>query len=563
MNKQHLQYPKKETQNVAVFVGALQENAKNSSGTFDSASALDFMSTVTNQNTGLEIPVELQMVLDECDAGGTKEVTKAILDGAAAYEYLHGAKAPADLIETAIHMAYSTTDHAKRKYGPGSSAIVLDSANSNHHDQLALQPNRAALAVLATIGEAIPFAHYLPADIGSNKAILAIMSHVAGSTHGMYAENAIMDGANSGDSYVSSSRVHESTPAVSTGNVTGALTRIQATFKTCDPAAAQVKLLRGRTIVYVNGQVAAGEINANGSGNSSVSGNITIGGTNYSIGGTINTDTGVYALTTTPALPTTVPVAVEGFIDFERAPELTPSIITAAQTYDLFANPWRVITQQTIDSSTQIANELGLDPYTESVLAIQGQVGNERHYNVLYKALRLAVNNQATFDFNWASRSPQLNRAQVLRDLFPVVSSVSQKMALDTMDHGVSHMYVGKLGMSDFMSMPNDIFEPSGITNRPGIFRLGKYMGSIDVYYTPKGITETTNASQALCIGKANNVALNPFVLGDAVAPTILPLAVNADLKRGAGFYSRSFTAVNPHGPSSLSCALINITNMF
>ena len=149
--------------------------------------------------------------------------------------------------------------------------------------------------------------------------------------------------------------------------------------------------MRGRSLIYVNGVLAAKEVDSTGSGNSPVSGNITIAGTNYVIGGTINTDTGVYALTTAPAMPVTIPVVVEGFIDYERAPELTPSIITAVNTYKLHAKPWRVTTHQTIDSRTQMANELGLDPYSESVIAIQAQFANERHYEVLAKARRLRL----------------------------------------------------------------------------------------------------------------------------------------------------------------------------
>jgi len=555
------EYLKKSTNEVALFVGELKDNATNKSGTFDSAAAADFMSTVTNQQSGVPVPESLQLVLDECDGKESSAVIKAILDGAGIYEYQHGCAAPADLLETAFHVAYSTTGHAVNKFGHRNR--LFDSANSNHHDQLSLQPNRAVLAILTMMGEAIPFANYLPTDIGSNEAILAIMNHVAGSTHGSYAENAIMDGANSGDSYISASRVNVSMPAAGSGNITGALTRIQSDYQTCDAAAAQIKLLRGRTNVFVNGLFAAKETDTSGAGNSAVSGTITISGTTYTIGGTINTDTGVYALTSSPALPTTVPVAVEGFIDLERAPELTPSIITSVNNYKYHATAWRAITQQTIDSRTQMSNELGLDPYSESVFAIQGQFANERHYNVLYKALRLAVNNQDTFDFNWSSRSQQMNRAQIWRDLFPKFGGVSQKMALDTMDHGVSHIYVGKLGMTNFLAMPDDIFEPSGITNRPGIFRLGRYMKSVDVYYTPKGITETSNSTQLLCIGKGNNVAMNPFVLGDAEAPTIMPLAVNADMKQGAAFYARNFTSVNKYAPAASGCGLINVTNLY
>lgn len=550
----HQDYFKRETAEVSKFVDNLKENAVKS-GAFDSAAAADFMATASNQNSGVTVPQNLQVVLDEAkDNDGASLVTRAILDGVSAYESQHGITPPADVIEQALHLAYATTKAARSKFS-------LDSASSMHQDNMSLQPNRAIVAILSAMGEAIPFAHYLPADIGSNEAVLAIMSHNAGSTYGRYAEGGLMDGSLSGDTFVSSSRIHKSFPVVTTGVVEGALTTVQNTDETC-AGGATVKLLRGRSLVYVNGVQAAREVDTTGSGNSTVSGSITVSGTTYSIGGTINTDTGVYSLTTTPAMPITIPVVVEGFIDYERAPELAPSIITAVNTYKLHAKPWRVNTFQTIDSRTQMANELGLDPYSESVIAIQAQFANERHYEVLAKARRLAANNQVDYDFEWTARSAQMNRSQLWLDFGSVLGVVSQQMALDTMNHGVTHLYVGKNVAAQFMALPREVFEPSGVAERPGIFRIGRLFGRFEVYYTPKGLTETSTASQILCVGRATDVTRNPFILGDAVPPTVIPLSVGADLKQGAGFYARNFTAVNPHGPSSLGCAMINITNL-
>lgn len=547
------EYANRDTAEVAQFVSALKENTFKS-GTFDSASAADFISSVSNQSSNIKIPKNLEIVIDEAkDSAST--VTRAILDGIASYESQHGTDAPADVVEQALHLAYATTKTARRSYH-------MDSASdSNASAAGGLQPNRAVVAILSAMGDAIPFAHYLPADISSNEAVLAIMQHQAGSTYGRYAQNALLDGSASGNAYVTSARVHKTYPASSSGNVTGALTSIQDSDDTCAGGVA-VKLLRGRSIVYVNGQIAAREVDSSGSGNSAVSGTIVIAGTSYVIGGTINTDYGTYALTTAPALATTVPVVVEGFIDYERAPELTPSIITAVNTFKLYAKPWRVTTHQTIDSRTQMANELGLDPYSESVLAIQAQFANERHYEVLQKALRLAAGNQVTHDFAWATRSAQMNRAQIWQDFGATLGAVSQQMALDTMNHGITHLYVGKNLASQLMALPREVFEPAGVAERPNIFRIGRLFGRYEVYYTPKVVVETSTAAQVLCVGRATDVTRNPFILGDAVPPTVIPLAVGQDLRQGAGFYARNFTAVNPHGPSSLGCALINVTNL-
>ena len=555
MTKRHQDYFKRETAAVASFVGSLKENA-HKGGTFDSAAAADFIATATNQTTGIKIPATLQAVLDEVKGDDQAAfVTRAVLDGVSAYESQHGTEAPADVVETALHAAYATTDAARLQYR-------LDSATSSHHDQMSLQPNRAVVAILSAMGEAIPFAHYLPADIGSNEARLAIMTHHAGSTLGAYAQGAILDGVSSGDTYISSSRVHTSVPAAQTGAITGKLTKLQATEDTCDPDAGNLKLLRGRSIVYVDGRVAAREVDSSGSGASAVSGTLAIGGLSYAIGGTINTDTGAYALTSTPPLPGTVNVVVEGFIDFERDGELTPTVISAVNTYTLHAKPWRVTTHQTIDSRTQMANELGLDPYSESVIAIQAQFANERHYDVLRKGRRLAALNTATFDFALASQQAQKNRAEIWQDFSYPLGVVSQKMAEDTMNHGVTHLYVGKRVAAQLLGLPSTVFQPSGIAPRPGIYRLGRLFGQYDVYYTPKGLKETATSAQILAVGRATDVTRNPVVLGDAVPPTVVPLSMGRDMQQGAAFYARNFTAVNPHDPSARGFALIDVINM-
>lgn len=543
-------YHNRSTQEAANFADELKENAT-VNGTFDSTAAADF-------TAGGAIPEKLALLLDEVGDDNKAKVTKAILDGVALYEAQHGVSAPGDIIESAIHMAYATTDHARKQF-------ALDStANSLHSEPLSLQPNRAIVAILSALGEAIPFAHYLPADIGSNQAKLAILSHQAGSTYGQYQQGGLMDGAFSGDSYISSSRVHATTNAA--GAHTGQLTSQQATDRTCTAVgtngAVAVNLIRGRSIVYINGKVAAREINSTGSGNSTVSGSVTLAGTTYQIGGTINTDTGAIALTSTPALGNAVPVLVEGYIDYERMPSLTPSIITAVDTFDLYAKPWRVITRQTVDTRTQMSNELGLDPYSESIISIQAQFGNERHYEVLRKAREIGVNNTSSFDFAWSTMGAQKIRADVWRDFSAVLGSASQQMALDTLSHGITHLYVDKYVMSQLLGLPADIFTPARNPVRAAIYRVGTLFGQYEVYYSPKVISSSASTGQILAVGQAPDVTRNCFVLGDAVPPTVIPLSVGDDMRQGAGFYARNFTEVNPHGPSSMGAAVINVTNM-
>jgi hypothetical protein len=135
-------------------------------------------------------------------------------------------------------------------------------------------------------------------------------------------------------------------------------------------------------------------------------------------------------------------------------------------------------------------------------------------------------------------------------------------MAIDTMNHGITHLYVGAKVASQLMGMDSRVFAASGLSDRPNIYRIGTLFGRYEVYFAPNLLTETATGAQVLCIGRATDVTRNPFILGDAVSPTVMPLSVNADMRTGTTFYARNFTALNPHHPSSMGAAMITIRNM-
>lgn len=545
------QYNKQSTIDANNFVSALKDNSQ-TNGTFDSAAAKTFINGALSQND-VKVPETLQGVLDSVNDNEADSVLRAVLDGANAYQAAHGQEMPADVMEQAFHSAYSTTPDAQK--------AALDSVGNSLQSAQSYQANRAIVAILTTTTEAIPFVHYLPADIKSNQAKLAILEHVTGSAAGSYAEGGLLDGAHSGDRFISSARDHVLTHGVA-GALSGKITAIQKTPDTCDPAGTVAKLVRGATIIYVNGLKAAQEVSSK-SVNSPIAGSVVIADVTHAISGSVNTDTGEITLAVAPALPTTVEVLAEAFIDYERQEDLTPTIITGVETFDLFANSWRALTHQSIDSRTQMSNELGLDSYSEGVIAIQAQFANERHYDVLRKARRVAVCNRETFNFNWTGAGDFKVRSDIWRDFSSVLGAVSQKMALLTMNHGVTHLYVGEKVAAQMQGLPADIWQASGITARPGIYRVGRLFGKYDVYYTPRGVNEEAEGAEILCVGQASDVTRNAFILGDAVAPTVIPLATNSDLKTGAGYYARNFTAVNPHKHSAQGAALITVTNLF
>jgi hypothetical protein len=553
-------YSSDATRKIEEFVDGLRATQKGP--TFDSASAEEFVSGATNES-GREIPKSLGAMFDELPKESESALVRGILDGCNSFERQHGVAPTADVIEWALHQGYATTEHARKAYS-------LDDANSNHGDPLALQPNRAVIAITAAIAEAIPVANYLPTDIGSNEAKLIIVSHTAGQTYGEYTANQNMDGINSGGMYASAQRIHTLTlqsAGANSGSWTGLLTTIQLTTETCDQAAPAATLLRNRLIGYINGLPAFYEAPQSGTpATGNLVGSVTISGTTYNLSGTITYATGAVVLTPSAALPANTTVIAEDFMDYELAPDLAPYINTNATPFKLYASPWRVLTQQTVDSRTQFANELGLDPAAESLMAVRNQAANERHYNVLLKAMRIASQlTPYTFDFSWTSFGEQKTRAQIWQDFSAVLGAADQDMANNTIDHGITHLYVPTNVMAQIIALPLELFVPSGIVSKPGIYRLGRLFGKYEVYYAPKVVAGAAGSptAQILCIGRSTQVARCPFVLGDAVPPTVIPTAFTKQYVSGNAYYARSFTSVNPHGPSSLGTALITVSNLF
>lgn len=512
----------------------------------DAVSAV--LDSVKNES-GVSLPPSVEKIVAELSDKDAKIVLDAVAQGYAVYEREHGTMPTADVIEAALAQGFAASQDPRK---------LLDSiGNTAHHDQLAAQPNRVVVAVTAAIAEAIPFATYLPADISSNEARLGIVSHTAGSTFGGYDANTIMDGVNIGEDYFSSERLINLGTNGGAGPLTGQ-------FFTRYGGSTGMQVLRNRTIVYINGFPSAFSSQVNSAGaTESISGVSTIAGTDYAISGTVTIATGAISISSSPALPANTVIDAEAYVDYEANTALTPEVVTGVQIFQLFAAPWRAKSKQTIDSKGQYQNEIGMDLLSESVIAMRNQVSNERHYKTLRKGLALAkAVNQSTFNFDYATQIAQKSRVQIWLSLQTVLGAASQKMAEDTMDHGITHLYVTRNILADFQGMPSDMWQPSGLANRPGIFRAGRLFGLYDVYYTPKVLTAGSTTGQILGFGRSTQVARNPFVLGDAIPPTFMPLAFNDDMRYGTGFYGRNFTSVNPHAPSSKGVALVNVTNL-
>lgn len=556
MNKAPAQYGTQGTREVAAFLDSVTPEVQGG------ATGQAILDNIKGSGSA-KLPKALDEVLGRVNSADESRILDAVTRGMQEFHAAHGSFPTADVVEAAIQQGATALNNID-KHG----SIILDSATSNAHDPGSLQPNRAVVAILSAIAEAIPFAAYLPVDIASNQSKLAILSHQAGSAYGDYALGGIMDGVACGDVYASSSRMvrfdHSGAAPWDSRFTTTNLTGANAGF--CDAAGTGVPVLRGRTIVFANGKVAAVDAMSGSAANSPISGSVTLAGVSYAITGYVTVATGQVQVTAvTPALPADVELTAQSFVNYEASPGLIPSVIVRADVYDIFANPWRVMTGISVDAAGQIKNELGLDAESEALMAIRTQMSMERHYLALRMVTALGANNVVDYDFDYTNQIQQKQRWQVWQDFQSVIANADQKMANDTMDHGITHLYVSAFIAAQMAALPSDLFVSSGITARPGIYRVGRLFGKYDVYYSPKGPTQSADLKSAslVAVGRSSQVARCPVVLGDAVSPTFLPLNMQSDLKRNAAMYARDFTVVNPHEPSALGCAKINVTNLF
>ena len=249
----------------------------------------------------IHVPGVVQAFLGRFPEAAQAPLLDAVRAGVDVYRHEHGFDPDPTFIEHAVHSALQSARPLKDLNITGQ-GIRLDAATNSHHDQISLQPAVAMASIMAQFEEAIPYAAYLPANVQSNEARLAILSNLTNTDFGDYTANSSLDGIAGGGNYMDSERlVTLSTNGGGGSAITGQIAQRNGVVVGAGNAA--MPLLRGRTVLLVNGLPVASEArNASGSGNSTIAGTATIAGTGYALSGTINTDTGAYSITSSPAL---------------------------------------------------------------------------------------------------------------------------------------------------------------------------------------------------------------------------------------------------------------------
>lgn len=526
--------------------------------------AFDSVNTSESSVDKPTMPKILDSLLGQM-SGSERIVIGEIMDSCGSYYRSHGRAVPADVIHSALFQGAALAGKDARKIitGVNLDGIAMDSVFAEQSDSLSMQPNRAILAIINAISEAIPIASYLPADIGSNEARLIIANYTAESTTGAYAEGEALTGTNMGNPYVNAYRILRLSSNGGTNlTTTVRLGVTKADLELPDGGTAAVKLQRSRAIVYVNGIPVGHDRAEQPKATNNIVGSVVLAGTTYTLGGSVATQTGVVTVTSTPDLPANTFVHVKTVINYEDGQEqLLPKFGIEANLFKLYASASRAHVRFGIDSITQFQNEMALDPMSTALVGMRNQYQQERHYDVLRMGDRVANSYNDEFDMDWAGQGLQKTRKQIIADLMAKLSETSQSMVERTFDFGLKVLYMGKKMSGMLTTLGSEYFVPSNSPMVAGIRFVGTLFGTYAVYYNPR-IKEVGNTSRILGVGMSSQVARNPVVFGDAVPMMYLPLSTGSDFKQQQGWYSRSFTEINPYAPSASGFASIDVTNM-
>lgn len=533
--------------------------------TFDSAKVNDAL-------RGSDVPEIIACVMDSLPeqvtfgGGRTKETAQMVMDAVASsciqYKKEHGRPAPDWVMDSAMRQAaaIASSDYALKlgldKYAQHSA--VMDEAGSVSGG--AMRIGQVLVAITQSYAENIPFAGSVAMGAGLEGRLFNV-GHVAGNNVGAYSQGDKLDGLAAGKPFMQSKRLVDATEA--TGEYTGTIKHHVGDAAGCP--------IRSDTVaVHVNGLlVAASNPSAKRGQSVSVADNFKLPGlsTAYSVTLTcLDPSTGVLKAVFTPTLPSGTAVMLAADVDYESSTMMgafkRPIVEVVADFKSIRGHYISGRYKQTQEAKQQWGTDVGLDSTSLGSLALRNQSGAERHNMATKLMYQVGRGYQTTFNLNWDARLNERSISSVMGDLTFVMSEADTAMIARTQLSSIGVIYVGQGGVPFFDSMPPEVFQSSHVTRRAGVYRLGTFLGRYEVYYSPIDELNTPNANgfQMLCIGRSNQVAANPFIVGDALGAQLLPQAINADGEQGAFFFQALGDSVNPWIDFASAAALINVT---
>lgn len=493
------------------------------------------------------------------ELGGLVEHQKigmAITHGVESYKKAHGVAPSGAVMDSAIRLALNSVSH-NHAHNATSGRAVFDNVSSIQSNA-PMVANRAAIVLHNAIGLAIPHAGYVPMTEGLAGKII-VVGHAAGNSVGEYVKNDSLDGLAAGKNFMSAERV----VLAESSDQTNYTAKIKHAVGDTDGS----PVLPSHTEVLINGiPYGAGLESADVHvATTRLAGSAVLeDGKEYAFSGSLTVETGEVTLTFTPALPQGATVHVVSLLNYEheKLKDKRPRFLATAKPFPFRAGFMSALFQTSQEAATQFKTEVRLDPASEAMFAMQQQALIERHFNYLHSMYRIAQSYKHVANLNANNRLNARDLSDIWSDVYFKLNEADMQMVSRTSAFGIAALYVGAKGAAHIQSLSREIFEPSGITAAAGIFRLGRLFSKYDVYHAPNLLNETTNSIEMLAVGRSEQTGMNPYIVGDVLAPTFKNLGMTADLMEGATYFSAGAARVNPYQRAAKGAALISVTGL-
>ncbi|NDY89698.1 hypothetical protein [Ideonella livida] len=501
----------------------------------------------------------------------------AVSQGIAAYAAAHGRRPEGDTVAGILSSVAGMADkYSIEARQAGRHIFAMDSVNasgSGQSNNWGLHPGAVMTAVLQMAATEIPFAGRIAADSGFATFRTGVLRNVAASNFGDYAAGDSLDGVMGAGEYIDSERVVTLTV---NGGMAAAVTGV---VKTRAGGSTELPLLAGASEIRVNGMVIGAEANAgvygssvnrsSGAGAYALAGSVQIAGTTYTLSdSTITPSTGAYSVKFSAELPAGTVVELVVYANYEANPDLAPVIGAEVDLHEYAVTASRAKTRATLDAFQQASAELGVDLFSAANWTVRAKYMLERYARVVKQLVLAGRALPGEWDMDWAAQKDQKNIAQVMVDLFPVLAKVSTSMAVATQDHGGDTLLVTGLFAQYLDSLPNEVFERSGLVKGKDVVRVGRLKQvNLDVYYVPAEFgwlpnNDAAGTTTALMVGRGTTTAKCPIIVADPIAPMLTPLADGQGGQMQNFFYVKGGAKLNRSTLFRQGAATITITGL-
>lgn len=571
------------------------DNAGNESQAFDSILA----SHPEGRDVAFsDLPVSLQRILSHPSIAGEQQpIFDGIADGIAEYKRRHGGDEPP------AHVLAAALTTAAMPFGGGekqdAAEVTFDSLSLGHHESNSVVPAATQVVITYGISNSLPIVSMLPNPMGSNELPIVYGDVVAGLDMGAMRVGDKMDGDKAGMPYLENRHI-----LTATKGATGAFTLPVHMAYTAERAAngmvkfvpdtssPKAPFLGGRVAIMVKGQEIANDKHRQhgtlkGTSVLQALDPVIIGADKYILTSASadldNHDVTMQFDITNGAEPAAEDVTVEIIFDYERKNASGQKILPEPSTdmeflhRSIYAHPSRSRSTATIDSITQLANELGVNWYAAAQTIAMQRYYFEQTSRLLRTAFNMCLYNQdpesgrvITFDFNKTGVSPT-NIADAFANIQITLGVARTRLsrAINMAINGYD-IYVSDRGAAFFSGMGAQNYESTGVGfgDQYSVYRIGRLKNSgANVYYVPQsmgvfnedGAAATT--AHALIAPRPTVPAQAPFVGMIAVPPMVLTSNGDA-FEKDVAIYSRQAAETNPIPRYGNQCMLIELINL-